>query len=66
MYNLKDGELTIHLNISINLSGEIQNNQSMFGSKKNDDKAILKDDDEKTLWEIPDFSSAKNKINFGK
>ncbi len=30
----KDGEVTIHLNININLNGEIQNSQNLVYSKK--------------------------------
>ena len=62
----KDGEVTIHLNININLNGEIQNNQNLVYSKKIEDKTILNQDDNKTMWEIPDFTPVKNKVNFGK
>lgn len=62
----KDGEVTIHLNININLNGEIQNSQNLVYSKKIEDKTILNQEDEKTMWEIPDFTPIKNKVNFGK
>ena len=62
----KDGEVTIHLNININLNGEIQNSQNLVYSKKIEDKTILNQDDNKTMWEIPDFTPVKNKVNFGK
>jgi len=62
----KDGEVTIHLNININLNGEIQNNQNLVYSKKIEDKTILSQEEDKTMWEIPDFTPIKNKVNFGK
>lgn len=62
----KDGEVTIHLNININLNGEVQNNQNLVYSKKTEDKTILNKDEDKTIWEIPDFTPIKNKVNFGK
>ena len=62
----KDGEVTIHLNININLNGEIQNSQNLVYSKKIEDKTILSQDEDKTMWEIPDFTPIKNKVNFGK
>ena len=64
----KNGEVTLHLKIdlNINLNGDIQNNPNNIYSKKSDDTTIINSSEEKTAWEIPDFSSIKTKLNFGK
>ena len=61
----KDGEIKIHLSIdlNLNLNGEINSSNL---NKKNISGTILNSEEEKTMWEIPDFSPVKNKVNFGK
>lgn len=61
----KNGEIKIHLSIdlNVNMNGEFNN---FNNTKKNCESTILKAEEEKTIWEIPDFSPVKNKVNFGK
>jgi hypothetical protein len=66
----KDGECTLNitLDVNINFTGNIPN----FVSQNQPQNTIINSvnnntEEEKTLWEIPDFKPTKaNNINFGK
>lgn len=64
-----NGEVTINLklDLNINLSGELQ--QALANNiyaKKANEETILNSKEEKTMWEVPDFSPSKTRVNFGK
>jgi len=63
----KDGEIKIHLSIDLNVNMNGEFNSSGY-LKKTNEETILKTEEEKTIWQVPDFSAIKNKdkVKFGK
>jgi len=65
-----NGEVTVHLTIDLNLN--LNQNGSIGVSEDSSDRQVTsfskpkkKDDDDKVMWEVPDFKPSE-KLKFGK
>lgn len=62
----KDGEVKISISLDLNINlNDNKTNIKLNDIEINNSGDINKLNDEKTIWQIPDFSSGE-KINFGK
>ena len=67
----KDGECTLHITLDVNIN--FTGNMGNFINQNSPQNTIINsananaNEEEKTMWEIPDFKPTKaNNINFGK
>lgn len=61
----KDGEVVISLQLDININLNQSGTIDVTGSASNVATNLKKQEDDKTVWEIPDFKTIE-KIKFGK
>ncbi len=60
----KDGECTLHITLDININLN-QTGGLEVGPRRESPKTIEENEEEKTVWAIPEFKSGE-KVKFGK